>query len=348
MSDFAQSVDPVLIEHQDAAVAVPAVVASVPAAKPVTARISACLRELWQTSEAARYGIGEESFAATLTAIGERYHYGQNEAAGSVSDSVQIDFLRTLHIADLALARACAAGSEAAWEQLMRLYRETIHRAACAVTREESSGSELAGSVYAWLYGIKNGATKEQNGARISPLTSYAGRGSLSGWLRTVLAQRFVDEYRRTRREISLDEQEETRPFAAAEAAPVPNLGQLSLVAQATSTALRGLRPEDNFLLASYYLDRRTLQQIAQMLGVHESTVSRKLARLTHDLRKQLLKQLRSLGLDRRAAEEALGIDVRDVDIDIRKILQIPAAATFSRQERALPEQPTEDGIHHE
>ena len=37
----------------------------------------------------------------------------------------------------------------------------------------------------------------------------FTGRGSLEGWLRTVLAQEFVNRYRRTRRLVSLDEEGE-------------------------------------------------------------------------------------------------------------------------------------------
>jgi RNA polymerase sigma-70 factor (ECF subfamily) len=256
--------------------------------------------------------------------IGRKYHYGQSESTAPVPEHIQIAFLNSLHVTDLALAQACAAGHASAWERLLHLYRETVQRTACAITREESSGGELADSIYAWLYGMK-----EQNGVRLSPLASYTGRGALTGWLRTVLTQRFIDAYHRNRRETSLDEMEEAQPVAAAEPAPATDQNQIATVTRAAANVLSALHAEDGFLLASYYLDRRTLQQIAQLLSVHESTISRRLTRLTHNLRKQLLRQLQSAGLSRRAAEEALGIDVRDVDIDIRKILQLPATAAF-------------------
>ena len=39
-------------------------------------------------------------------------------------------------------------------------------------------------------------------------------------------------------------------------------------------------------------------------------------------MRKQLLRTLKARGLSRRAAEETLGTDPRDVDINLRKLLQ--------------------------
>jgi RNA polymerase sigma-70 factor (ECF subfamily) len=57
------------------------------------------------------------------------------------------------------------------------------------------------------------------------------------------------------------------------------------------------------------------------MLGVHESTISRKLDKLAKSLRKQILAGLTRRGLSRRQAEEALDVDVRDLQLDIRRSL---------------------------
>jgi hypothetical protein len=57
------------------------------------------------------------------------------------------------------------------------------------------------------------------------------------------------------------------------------------------------------------------------MLGVHGSTISRKLDKLAKSLRKQILAGLTRRGLSRRQAEEALDVDVRDLQLDIRRSL---------------------------
>ena len=52
------------------------------------------------------------------------------------------------------------------------------------------------------------------------------------------------------------------------------------------------LPAEDRMILSAYYLDGRTLAEIARMLGVHESTISRKLDKLAKSLRKQIVAAL--------------------------------------------------------
>ena len=92
------------------------------------------------------------------------------------------------------------------------------------------------------------------------------------------------------------------------------------------------LEPEERFLLSAWFLDRRTLLEISHLLRVHEATVSRRLQRLTAKLHEQLLKNLEISGLSRAAAKDALGTDPRDLDINIRNVLQASQEASFLEQ----------------
>ena len=56
----------------------------------------------------------------------------------------------------------------------------------------------------------------------------------------------------------------------------------------------------------------------APMLRVHESSVSRRLGKITKQLRKQIVHNLQRSGMSRRQAEEALEGDVRDLAVDVR------------------------------
>jgi RNA polymerase sigma-70 factor (ECF subfamily) len=107
----------------------------------------------------------------------------------------------------------------------------------------------------------------------------------------------------------------------------------------AIQDALSKLPNEERFLLASYYLDERTLAEIGKILNVHEATISRRLKRATEAVRKELLKKLETSGLSRRAAQEALGTDPRDLKlgIDLKKLLQHSASEPFSEQ---VPSEP--------
>ena len=75
------------------------------------------------------------------------------------------------------------------------------------------------------------------------------------------------------------------------------------------------------------------MAEIARMLGVHESTISRKLDKLAKSLRKQIMAGLDRRGMSRRQAEEALEVDVRDLQVDIRRSLaQESPAPAFSEK----------------
>ncbi len=284
---------------------------------------AALLEELWQACDGAACGLVPGEFHQILLGIGTAQNYGLAQGT-MASRQQQAAFFRGLRLADLVLARACANGKERAWEHFLELYRQPLARAAMAITGSETLGSELADQLYAELYGLT-----ERDGQRRCPLDSYRGRGSLMGWLRTTLAQRFVDHHRRSHREQPLEEYD----APAVDPEPGELACQLPALGKAIEEALRRQEAEDRFLLAAYYLDGRTLIEIARVLGVHEATVSRKLRRVTDGLRKQVLRNLQGLGLSRRAAEEALGADPRNLNLNLKKLLQYSPSDTF--QEKA-------------
>jgi DNA-directed RNA polymerase specialized sigma24 family protein len=156
------------------------------------------------------FGLSREQFATILNQIATKYL-----PPGASAEEIS-ELFASLRVEELALARACAAGHERAWEIFMSRYREKLYDIATYIAKESSAARELADSLYADLYG-----TGARDGQRVSKLSSYTGRGSLEGWLRTVLAQEFVNRYRRQRRLVSLDqESEDGKEFAAKEPEP--------------------------------------------------------------------------------------------------------------------------------
>ncbi len=302
-----------------------------PISAAVQSAVSELSAELHAASAGAKIGLTEEAFAAILCDIAGKY------LPDNATRAEARTFLLTLRVEELALARACAAGHNSAWEVFLTRYREKLYQSALRIAREDSAARDLADTLYAELYG-----TNTRDGERASKLASFTGRGSLEGWLRTVLAQEFVNRYRRTKRLVSLDEEsEEGLQFAAPEPEPLPAADQR--LESATSAALGALSGEDRMVLASYYLDGRTLAEIARMLGVHESTISRKVDKLAKSLRKKIVAGMQQQGMDRRQAEEALEVDVRDLQVDIRRSLaqESPAAAfTDKRVEKRTPAKP--------
>jgi RNA polymerase sigma-70 factor (ECF subfamily) len=293
--------------------------------------VNELLADLHAKSGCEKIGLTRESFSVILCEVGSKH------ATAATSETEIRTFFLSLRVDELALARACAAGVNSAWEIFLTRFREKLYLSALRIAREDSAARELADTLYADLYG-----TNTRDGQRVSKLASYTGRGSLEGWLRTVLAQEYVNRYRRTKRLVSLDEEsEEGVQFQAAEPDPIPPADQR--LAQATDEALASLPAEDRVVLGAYYLDGRTLAEIARMLGVHESTISRKLDKLAKALRKQIVAALVRHGMSRRQAEEALEVDVRDLQLDIRRSLaqeSSPPAFSEKRVEARVREGP--------
>jgi len=296
------------------------------ATKPISAAVQSAVSDLSAELHAAsgceKLGLTRDSFAGILCNVAAKY------LSSSASPAEARTFLLTLRVEELALARACASGHNYAWELFLTRYREKLYQSALRVAREDSAARDLADTLYAELYG-----TTTRDEERDSKLASFTGRGSLEGWLRTVLAQEFVNRYRRTRRLVSLDEEsEDGSQFAAPDPEPLPSAD--ARLESATTAALGALSAEDRMVLASYYLDGRTLADVARMLGVHESTISRKVDKLAKFLRKKILVGMTQQGMDRRQAEEALEVDVRDLRVDIRRSLaQESPPPAFSTEE---------------
>jgi RNA polymerase sigma factor (sigma-70 family) len=204
-------------------------------------------------------------------------------------------YLQTLRCKDLALARACASGNNIAWDYFVEEYRPELYRAARAIAGD-SIGRELADSLLGDLFGLEI-----REGRRRSLFDYFHGRSKLGTWLRAILAQRHVDEIRRTRRTDSLDEIEADGPDAITLASqPTANdsndperLRYLALLQSVLTAALAALEPRDRLRLAYYYVDELTLAQIGRLMGEHEATASRKLERLRRDLRLRVDAELR-------------------------------------------------------
>jgi len=228
-----------------------------------------------------------------------------------------LEIVATLRVGDLVLARACSIGNEHAWDVFLVRFRAFLYETAYRIAKDEAPGRELADGLYAELYGIPN-----REGRRISKLDYYMGRGTLEGWLRTVLAQQHVNRFRSHAKGVSLDEQVEAGvSFAASTATAAPVTDER--VAQAVVQTLAEVGDEERFLLASYYLDQRTLANIGRQLCVHESTISRKLEKLTKELRKRIRKRLQAAGINSRRCDELLlELDVRDLNVNVAENLR--------------------------
>jgi RNA polymerase sigma-70 factor, ECF subfamily len=256
---------------------------------------AAVVSRLYAQANAARWGVAEASFAAALERSAAKMF------AGSSPDPARLErYLSGLHLQDVALACACADGADAAWDHFVLEYRPVLYRAADAL---DASGRarEQADAIYADLFGLQ-----ARDGRRRSLFDYFHGRSSLATWLRAVLAQRHVDRIRATRRLEPLDDDESAGGAVRAAAPADPEARRfLALIRLALAYCLSRLPERDRLRLGCYYREQLTLAQTGKLLGEHEATVSRQLARTRKVMRtevEQYLRREHGLGDDEIAA----------------------------------------------
>jgi RNA polymerase sigma-70 factor, ECF subfamily len=230
--------------------------------------------------------VALEVFADALSSSIGRAFAGAHPDASAVAR-----YLESLHLDDLALACACAAGSEPAWDHFIREFRPVLYRSADAI--DPAGGlRDVADALYADLFGLD--VLHGQGGRRASLFRYYHGRSSLSTWLRAVLAQRHVDRFRVQRRDQPLPEDEAPAAMATPVSAPDPDRDRLvPLVQAALGAAVAALAARDRLRLACYYTQELTLAEIGRLMGEHEATASRQLSRIRRELRDLVERDLR-------------------------------------------------------
>ena len=270
---------------------------------------------LHHSARADKWDVSLDMFTRVIER-GVRHAFGDDPA-----DPAQVQrHLASLRLDDLALACACAAGHEGAWEHFVREFRPVLYRAASAI--DPTGGArDLADALYAELFGLT-----ERDGTRRSHFEYFHGRSSLATWLRAVLAQRSVDRARAGRRLTPLPADDVAGAPASSWQPPSPSPDQgrfVGLLRTALSAALGRLAARDRLRLACYYAQELTLAQIGRALGEHEATVSRQLAKARKTVRADVEHQLRAAGLDEQAVAECIAAVAADPGpLDVRTLLE--------------------------
>jgi len=247
---------------------------------------------LYAQSQAGRWGLSRDRFAAALD-----FSAKKRVTAGAAEPQKIEQYLRALHVEDLALATACSEGCEAAWEHFFATYRSYLRAAAAAILRRNAGSPEacdLADSLFSDLYGLA-----AEKSTRRSLFCYFHGRSSLKTWLRAVLAQRHIDSIRAGRRfeelgdEETAGERSRISPGPQLQPADPHRQRYIALFTRALQLALERLEPQEKERLRLYYTEEKTLAEIGRRLGEHESSVSRHLDRVRRDLRQHVEEILR-------------------------------------------------------
>ncbi|MBL8122713.1 MAG: sigma-70 family RNA polymerase sigma factor [Blastocatellia bacterium] len=247
-------------------------------------------------------GLGAADLRPRVDSALGKYLFKENSNVEHREVSAFVDELRS---DDLCLIVACERGDEKAWEDLVANFDSTVKSAARKISANSEDAEDLAGGIWAELYGLRQDA----DGNKKSKLAYYSGRGSLAGWLRAVVSQLAIDQYRKQSKFVQIEETREFENIAEESSNHSGNSQVLHHtespeelfsekqtsedVSAALRSAIAGLDDEDRLIMKLYYFDDLKLKDIAATFGYHEATASRKLVRVQSEIRKSVEKELK-------------------------------------------------------
>lgn len=230
------------------------------------------------------FGLSLADFREAV--IGAVNKYLRSFAQGSRAPSIPElrRFIGELQAFDLYVALGCARGNEQAWWEFDRAHRSFIERWASHLVRSGADADEVIDSIYVELFG-----TKIVSGVRQSKFRSYTGRGTLRGWLRTVILHAAVDLYRGRKLEIPLEDWsgsgDEMSGRSAWATEPLRSeelmLGSVireryrSATIAALDQSLAALDDHETLLLLYYHVEGLKLREIARIVEEPRSPIRR-------------------------------------------------------------------------
>jgi len=283
-------------------------------------------------------GLEAECLTKRLRASTDKYIFKHDSAADAIAVN---NFLDGLHADDLCLVIACERGDERAWTDLFEGYGATVRSAARATSSNEAMADDLAQSIWAELHGLKS----RDDGRPGGKLTYYSGVGSLGGWLRAVVGQLAIDQHRRQTKLVQAEEDSDLDRMALEDAdgngdgafhtAATPeelltsNMASAD-VEKALGRALAEMADEDRLLMKLYYFDGLRLREAGAVLGVHEATASRRLARIHGEVRQKVESILmKEHGWTKAEAERSLAEVAAHLQTDVEPMLMTKSDSTL-------------------
>jgi RNA polymerase sigma-70 factor (ECF subfamily) len=175
---------------------------------------------------------------------------------------------------DASLVADSLRGSDAAFAELVRKYKNRVFATASRYARDEHQLQDLAQEIFLRLH--KN-------------LGKFRGDAPFSHWLSRVAASTCLDFLRKERRN-----RETTALESLAFELPDPTTAaafQHSQACDILRRAMAPLTPEDHWILTLCELEERPVREVAQITGWSESNVKVRAFRARQNLRKILVSQ---------------------------------------------------------
>ena len=155
-----------------------------------------------------------------------------------------------------------------------------------------------------------------------------------------MLAQRYVDRLRASRRVEPLPDEDSPAALPAPPRAFDPDRDRyVTAVEQALARAVANLPARDRLRLACYYAQELTLAETGRIVGEHEATVSRQLARTRRAIRADVERSLRTdAGMADADIAQCFASVAEDAGrLDLGGMLEVDGP-TASRRKKSAPD----------
>lgn len=226
-------------------------------------------------------GLEPQRFAEKLTALIE----GNLGADATIAS--RVSFLQSLYAIDLYLSVACAQASDVAWQRFLSLYENHIRDFARFGSLNRDAARDLADDVIADLY------LPDASGQR--RIASYDGRRRLITWLHAVVGHQAINQYKLKwsgfERIDSIPDVSDGTAVSRINAALVGNRYEAA-IKDSFATASASLTERERSILLLRYDESLQVTEIATLLAVHPSTVTRQIQQAQTKLEKRIIRVL--------------------------------------------------------
>jgi RNA polymerase sigma-70 factor len=209
-------------------------------------------------------------------------HLGSEASTASA-----LDFLATLYTDDLYLSVACAQTSNAAWQRFLTLYENRIRDFARFASLNRNAALDLADSVIADLF-LPDASGK-------SRIASYDGRWLLITWLHAVVNHQAINQHNLKRNGLermdSIPDVSDSGAVRRINASLIANRYEAA-INDSFETASASLTEHERSMLLLRYDEALQVREIASLLAVHPSTVTRQIQQIQTKLQKRVIRVL--------------------------------------------------------
>lgn len=173
------------------------------------------------------------------------------------------------------LAKMCASGDRKAQERLYRLFYGRMLPVCMRYAKDTEVAKDLLQDSFIKIF---------------NKIKTYDGAGSLEGWIRRIVVNNAIDEFRKKKRDFVLLESiedvgeiEEDEDFEE----------EIGFKASQVIEALQELTPGYRAIFNMYVFEEMTHKEIAEKLGIGVGTSKSNLSKAKRNLKKILLRDFR-------------------------------------------------------